>query len=93
MPSICTSADIMNGTSAVSGASFASTAAADGPCSAISASPSLRIQGHALRQARLDMGVVGVLHGGVDDEVEPALVAGSADAGDHEIVEDAAILG
>ncbi len=52
----------------------------------------LWIQGNALRQSSLDMGVVGVLHGSVHHEVEPALVAGSPDASDHEIVEDAAIL-
>ena len=49
-------ADIMKGMSAASGASFASTAAADGPCRAISARSSLRFRRHALRQARLRYG-------------------------------------
>ena len=39
-----------------------------GPCSASSARSSGAVERHAGRQARLDMGVVGVLGGGVDDE-------------------------
>ena len=55
--------------------------------------PVLGVQGHALRQTRPDMRVIRVLHGGVDDEIEPTLVAGGSDARDHQVVEDAAVVG